>query len=136
MARNVDKGSSKKVHPTGIVEHANGPTSTINDPAKFPNKGKTTGKTPSNGVEDAKTGPTFTCNSTHIPTMNADKAPKESKTIASKQGGAINIKTHETAGDLTASQTGDGMPTNKPYPLKDRYDKSGSKDSGRLPKAE
>jgi hypothetical protein len=129
MARNVDKGGTKKIHPGGIVPHADGPTSTINDPAKFHGEGKRSGKTPSNGVEDHKLGPVFNTNSTHIPTMNADKPAKESKVIADHKGGAGSFKPTDTSGDLTSSQMGDGEPTNKPYPLKSSYDKVGQTES-------
>lgn len=133
MARNVDNGRSGKIHPKGVVPHAVGPVNNINDAAKFHSAPKG-GRTPSNGVEEQAKGAVFHCNETLIPTPSADKAPKESKVIASHQGGSINIGSHKTSGDLTASQEGDGAPTNKPYPLKDRYDKHGTKDSGRLPR--
>jgi hypothetical protein len=71
-----------KIHPAKPVSHANGPTSTINSPAKFQNGTKAKMK-PAKPVVEAK-GPVFTENSTHIPTMNADKAPKESKSMGEK----------------------------------------------------
>ena len=62
-----------------------GPTFDHNDPTKFVNHGKFSGKTPANGIEDQMKGPTFTANETHIPTMNADKPAKSSKTISDKK---------------------------------------------------
>jgi hypothetical protein len=130
MARNVDKGSTRKVHPTGVVPHAVGPVNNINDAAKFTNKGSFSGKTPANGVEEQAKGCIFHENSTHIPTMNADKPAKESKVISSRAGGAFGMT--DTSSDLTASQTGDGGPTNKPYPLAQRYDKKGQTESKKV----
>jgi hypothetical protein len=109
------------------VPHADGPVNTINDPAKFPNKGKFSGKTPANGVIMEAKGPIFTCNETHIPTMNADVPSKEKELKNSK--GRVNISEHETTGDLTVSQRGSGEPTDRPYPLARSYEKSGKKGS-------
>lgn len=120
-------------YPTGKfkaakpVTQANGPTFDENDPAKFGNKGKTSGKTPSNGVVDEKVGPTFTENSTHIPTMNADKPAPMSKLIKADKS-TVEIGEHETASDLTASQSGSGGPTDRPYALARSYEKSGNRD--------
>ena len=116
-----------KIHPAKPVSHADGPVNTINDPAKFPNKGKTSGKTPANGVVMEAKGPTFTCNETHIPTMNADKPAKEKELKNSR--GRVDIKEHETTGDLTVTQRGSGEPTDRPYPLARSYEKSGKKGS-------
>jgi hypothetical protein len=135
MARNV-KHAGKVSGSDAIVATKPGATITKNDPAKFHGAGKTSGKTPSNGVVDEATGPTITCNRTHIPTPNADKPAKSSKVIASRSGSSFRVP--NTSGDLTASQTGSGGPSNKPYGLKTRYDKDshdkpGAKDPDSLP---
>jgi hypothetical protein len=70
---------SKTSGTNAITSQKVGPTFSENDPAKFTNKGKMSGKTMSNGVVDHGKGATWTENSTHIPTMNADKPPMESK---------------------------------------------------------
>lgn len=72
-----------KIHPAKPVSHANGPTSTINSPAKFQNGTKAKMK-PAKPVVEAK-GATITENSTHIPSMSADKKPKESKVLGEKK---------------------------------------------------
>jgi hypothetical protein len=116
-----------KIEAKGVVPHADGPVNTINDPAKFPNKGKFSGKTPANGVIDEAVGPVFTTNSTHIPTMNADKPAPESKQLKTARS-TVDIKEHETTGDLTVSQRGSGEPTDRPYPLARSYEKKGKMD--------
>jgi hypothetical protein len=112
-----------KIHPRGIVATKPGPTVTKNDPAKFHGAGKTSGKTPSNGVVHEGEGPTITCNRTLIDSPNADKAPMKTKVVASRGDGPITLT--KTSGDLTASQTGSGGPTNQPYCLQKSYPKHG-----------
>ena len=114
-------GHSGKVKATNVISQKEGPTFDSNDPAKFPNKGKAHGKTMSNGVETWVPGPTFTCNSTHIPTMNADKPAKE-KELASKKWFDPHTDA-ESADALTASKGGSGSPTERLYPLKKSYEK-------------
>jgi hypothetical protein len=110
-----------KIHPRGIVATKPGPTITKNDPAKFHGAGKTSGKTPSNGVVKEGEGPTITCNETLIPTPNADKAPMKTKVVASRGDGPISLT--NTASQLTASQGGSGGPTDPPYALDKSYPK-------------
>ncbi len=117
MARNV--AHSGKVHPGGIVATKPGATITKNDPAKFHGAGKSSGKTPSNGVVNEATGPTITCNSTHISTPNADKPAKAAKVIADTQGSSFRVPC--TANDVR----GGGAPD----ALKARYDKHGATES-------
>lgn len=126
-----------KVEAKGVVSHAVGPVNTINDAAKFPNKGKTSGKTPANGVVNEAEGPTFTCNETHIPAMNADKPAPMSKAIKSAMDHDLNVSEHETAGDKTATKAGSAgirgshmadEPTDRAYPLKRSYEKGGRSD--------
>ncbi len=111
-----------KIHPKKPVSQVTGPTFTENDPAKFKGEGKSRGKTAANGVVDHARGPVFTENSTHIPTMNADKPAKESKVI--KSGSKPEFADRDaTAEDLTASKSGSGGPTDRPYALKSSYPK-------------
>lgn len=117
------KQRSGKIKPNGIVEQANGPVFDKNDPAKFHGAGKSSGKTSSNGVVAEASGPIFHENSTHIPTMNADKPSKEKGMGSAK--GHVNIKDHDTACDKTATQSGSGGPTDAPYALAKSYEKSG-----------
>lgn len=107
-----------KIHPKGIVKHATGPVYTTNDPAKFSGAGKSSGKTPANGVETRVPGPTLTVNSTHIPTMNADKPAKESKVMGEKKGEDPHIK----GSAKNASDTGSSGGQNS-YGLKKSYGK-------------
>lgn len=126
MARNVTH-SGKPSGADAIVSQRPGETFVVNDHAKFDGRGKISGKTPANGVEEQGHGPTFTCNETLIPTPNADKTAKESKLIASRTG---VFKPEDTADDKTASQpSGEGGPTDRSYPLRARYDKHGSTES-------
>jgi len=71
-----------KLHMPKPVSHATGPVYTTNSPAKFSTGSKSKMK-PAAPVDHAN-GPVYTCNSTHIPTMNADKAPKTSKSMGEK----------------------------------------------------
>lgn len=121
MARNV-KHAGKPSGSDAIVPTKPGPTVTLNDAAKFGGAGKTSGKTPSNGVVREGEGPTITCNETLIPTPSADKAPKGSKLIASRTGA---YTPDATAGDKTATCGGDGGPEDRPYPLARSYEKHG-----------
>lgn len=107
-----------KIHPKGIVEQAKGPTFTENDPAKFHGAGKTSGKTPANGVESGPHGTTFLVNSTHIPTPNADKPAKESKVM--KTGSGDHLPAEGDCKDASTEGTGGGLPH---YPLKSSYEK-------------
>lgn len=107
-----------KIHPRGIVEQANGPTFTKNDPAKFHGEGKRSGKTPANGVMQGPHGITFIENSTHIRTPNADKAAKESKVISTGKGD--HLPAHGDCKDASTEGTGGGLPH---YPLKKNYEK-------------
>jgi hypothetical protein len=121
MARNV-KHAGKVDGTSAIHAQETGPTLIKNDPAKFHGAGKTHGKTPANGVIEQGHGAIFHCNETHIPTMNADKPPRDSKSIGEKGG---LFKPVEEAGHLTASQVGSGGPTDREYPLRKEYDKRG-----------
>lgn len=120
MARNVTH-AGKVDGDRQIVPQAPGATFTRNDPAKFPNHGQASGKTPSNGVVREGEGPTITCNETLIPTPNADKPPKY-KHIADKKG---IFQPENTSGELTASEAGDGGPCDRKYPLARSYEKHG-----------
>ena len=75
---------SGKIHAKKPISQATGPTFDHNDPLKFTNHGKTSGKTMSNGVVKEAKGPTFTENSTHIEPMNADKPAEGSKVMSEK----------------------------------------------------
>ncbi len=110
---------SKTSGSAAIREQASGPVFTKNDPAKFHGPGKSSGKTPANGVVDGSPhGITFTCNETHIPTMNADKAPKESKSMGEHKGEDPYEKSlAKNASDVGSSG---GQPT---YSLKKSYEK-------------
>jgi hypothetical protein len=108
-----------KIHPKGIVEQAKGPTFTENDPAKFHGAGKTSGKTPSNGVESGPHGTTFLTNSTHIRTPNADKPAKLSKVIHSADS-ADFLPEHGDCKDASTEGTGGGK---NEYELKHSYEK-------------
>jgi len=114
-------GHSGKVKASNVTSQKVGPVFDENDPAKFTNKGKAHGKTPANGVETQVHGATFTENSTHIPTMNADKPAKE-KELSSKKWFDPHTDA-ESADALTASKGGSGSPTERPYPLKKSYEK-------------
>jgi hypothetical protein len=75
---------SGKTHPAKPISQATGPTYTVNDPAKFGNKGKSSGKIKPKGVETDDSMGALRPNSTHIPTMNADKPAPESKVKTTK----------------------------------------------------
>ncbi|HEY5211801.1 MAG TPA: hypothetical protein VIJ38_02135 [Acidobacteriaceae bacterium] len=110
-----------KIHPGGIVKHATGPTFTENDPAKFPNKGKTTGKPDGvSTVDRQRTGPTFTEHSPLFEFPNADTHPKSSKVIASSNTKGFDLTA--TAKTRIASG-GSGFDGNAG--LKESYPKSG-----------
>jgi hypothetical protein len=76
---------ARKFKAAKPVTQKTGPTFDHNDPSKFVNHGKFSGKTPANGIEDQMKGPTFTANETHIPTMNADKPAPMSKQKSDKK---------------------------------------------------
>ena len=71
------------------------------------------------------TGPTLTCNETHIPDMGGAGAIKAAgskrATYPSKDQGCF--RGAETAGQLTATQDGSGSPTDHGYLLRKRYPK-------------
>lgn len=110
---------SGKIKAKGVVSHANGPTSTINDPAKFSNKGKFTGKTPSNGVETRVNGPTLNVNSTHLPSMKAGNHGKN-KSMGEKT--AEQFCPMDTKVNTVPQRTASGGSTPS-YPLKKDYRK-------------
>lgn len=116
---------SGKIHPAKPVNYKPGPTITVNDPADFRNHGKTSGKTGANGVVKEAHGPIFVENSTHIPTMDADK-PADQKSMGQEKG-RVNLSDHKAATELTASMSGSGGPTDHEYFLKKSYEKSGKK---------
>lgn len=109
---------SKTSGSAAIREQASGPVFTCNDPAKFHGAGKSSGKTPSNGVETRVPGPTLTVNSTHIPTMNANKAPKVTKSFGEKSG----EDPHQSGTAKNASDKGTSGGQNS-YGLKKSYGK-------------
>lgn len=107
-----------KIHPKGIVPQKAGPVFTTNDPLKFHGAGKTSGKTPANGIESGPHGTTFLVNSTHIPTPNADRPAPESK--VRKSGKGEDPHQPSTAKDASTEGTGGGLTH---YPLKSSYEK-------------
>lgn len=109
---------SKTSGSAAIREQASGPVFTKNDPAKFHGPGKSSGKTPANGVETRVVGPTLNVNSTHIPTMNANKAPKASKGMGSKSW----EDPHQSGTAKNASDKGSSGGQNS-YGLKKSYEK-------------
>lgn len=116
-----------KIKPNGIVATKPGPTITLNDPAKFGSKGKVEGKTKSaKTVINEAEGPTITCNRTHIETPNADMKPQHKQIAEANRG--VGYRVPDTAGKLTATQTGEGGPTDRAYGLKSRYDKKAGTD--------
>lgn len=110
-----------KIHPKKPVGGTQfGTTLSNSDPAKFKNGSH--GGTKSNGVVAQAKGAVFTENSTLIPSMNADKAPKTSK-VTKSSNGQIKLSEHDTACQATATQSGSGGPTTRAYPLKTSYGK-------------
>lgn len=107
---------ARKFKAAKPISQVPGATFEENDPAKF-NRGSTRGKTMSNGVEDQSKGATFTCNETHIPTMNADKPAKGSKVISDKKAPEFNPHSRKPSG------SNEPMVTTPPYPLKKEYRK-------------
>lgn len=114
---------SKTSGSSAIREQATGPVFTKNDPAKFHGAGKTSGKTGANGVINQGHGPTFTTNSTHIPTPNADKPAKPTKVISSKDSADF---LPEKGCSKDASTEGSSGGKNE-YELKSSYRKGGRK---------
>lgn len=112
---------SKTSGTSSVHTQASGPVFSKNDPAKFKNGGRG-GKTRSNGVIDQGSGPVFTENCTHIPTMNADKAPKESKVVRSGKGDFLSKASD--AKDASTEGTGGGL---RSSPLKASYPKRGGR---------
>jgi len=131
----MHKGKYEAKKPVGGTQF--GTTIHDSNAGKFRNKGIKTGKIPVNGVEDGMPhGATFIENSTHIDTPNADKPAPESKLLKAEKG-LVRIKDHDTSCDLTASQeSGNGGPTDRPYPLAKSYEKSGRKDRSEPKRAE
>jgi hypothetical protein len=115
-----------KISPNGITSQKTGPTFTENDPAKFHGPGKSSGKIAVNGVEVGPVGgDTFTVNKPAIGEFPSKPGKeREVKTESEKSG---TYSPEDTAKDKTASQEGPGGPHDRPYPLKDRYQKSGRK---------
>lgn len=110
---------SKTSGSAAIREQATGPVFTKNDPAKFKGAGKASGKTPANGIEVGPTGGmTWTENSTHIPTMNADKPAPMSK--VKKTGKWFDPHSEASAKDASTVGSGGGLSS---YPLKSSYEK-------------
>lgn len=107
---------SGKIKARNITSQKVGPTFDANDPAKFTNHGKTSGKTMANGIEDQAKGAVFTCNETHIPTMNADKPVLMSKQLTDKKW----FDPHSTNKTRDADEP---VKTNAPYNLKTSYRK-------------
>ena len=120
---------SGKVRPQGVNTQATGPVFTCNDPAvgkTFGEKrGKTSGKPASgNTVIHEGEGPTITHNGTPIEQPFANVEPRITKQLAEK---ASTFRPLETAGELTASQSGSGGPADHAYFLSKSYDKKGAK---------
>ena len=112
-----------KIHPPAPKSQGTGPVYTTNDPIKFPNKGKFSGKTKAAPVSQS-TGAVFTENSTLMPSWGGKGSPKESKIFKTVEG-HVDISSHDTVKSHTASQSGSGGPTTVPYQLKESYEKSG-----------
>jgi len=132
-------GTKAKIRPDGVVPQGTGPTFTCNDPIVKETFGKERGKTegkfkPAYGashgekstVVKEKEGPTLTLNDSHIMQPNADVFPRISKQIAEA---VATFRPLKTAGELTASQKGDGGPADHPYFLEKSYEKKGKTDS-------
>lgn len=116
-----------KIHPKGIIAVKAGPTITKNDPAKFRSAGKTSGKMDgAKQVVHQATGPTLTCNESHIPAMNAD-VPSKHKQLGVRS--TSGFKPQQTVASKTATQSGSGAPSDREYPLKKSYEKSGAHSS-------
>ena len=111
---------SKTSGSNSIRTQATGPTFTENDPAKFANGGRGR-KASANGVVDQGTGPTFTENSTHIPTMDADKPPRESKVIRTGKAPQF-LSDADDACNASTGGTSAGTPDDT---LKASYEKRG-----------
>lgn len=132
---NVDRdgagrpGVSGKIRPDGVVPQGEGATFTCNDPVVGrtfgESRGKTTGKPDSDNTIIAQAeGPTITCNDPAITQPDADVKPTISKQIAED---VSTFRPLETAGELTATQSGSGGPTDHPYFLEKSYDKKGAR---------
>lgn len=108
---------SGKIKARNITSQVVGPTFDHNDPAKFPNKGKFTGKTMSGKtVISQAVGPTFTKN---------DPAVKQAK--ASGHGSGKSMGQHSEKGFVPTRKptnvANDPVVTTPPYPLKKSYGK-------------
>lgn len=119
-----------KVKPNAIVEGGSqfGTTLHKSDPAKFPNTGRNqTKKRGGDNVSQGPHGVTFVENSTHVRTPSADVGIRHNKT-ETKNEPELKTGEFETTGRQTASQKGGGEPTQRAYPLKRGYEKSGKTD--------
>jgi len=119
-----------KVKPNGIAEGGSqfGTTFCKSEPAKFPNTGRSQSK--KRGGDNVSQGPhgtTFVENSTHVRTPNADVGLRRNKS-ESKSEPELTRGDHQSATRKTASQKGEGEPSDRSYPLKRGYEKSGKSD--------
>ena len=103
-----------KIHPAKPISQVPGATFTENDPLKFQNGGGHKMKA-AKPDEDDSGGP-LRPNKTLIPTMNADKPPKQSKVMGTKKW----FDPHSEGKGLNAT---DGKTTPTAYPLKKSYEK-------------
>ncbi len=71
-----------KIRMPKPISQATGPVYTINNPIKFSNGSKS--KMKADKPERDTSGGSLRPNTTHIPSMNADKAPKTSKSMGEK----------------------------------------------------
>lgn len=119
-------------HPSGKfkaakpIPHAVGPTNDINDPAKFSNKGKTSGKTPANEIISQAEGPTFTANRTHIDVPSSDRLPAETKVLTDKEW----FDPHQASSPVSTEDK-EVRTHIEPYGLKKDYSKKGAHGSHR-----
>jgi hypothetical protein len=132
-------GTADKIRPDGVNPQHEGPTITCNDPIIGKTFGEKRGKSegkfkPTYGashgtgstVVKEKEGPTLTENKSHIEQPNADVFPRISKQIAED---VSTFRPLETAGELTATQSGSGGPADHHYFLEKEYDKKGQHSS-------
>ena len=114
---------SGKIKARNITSQVPGPTFDHNDPAKFPNKGKFTGKTMSGKtvVEQAK-GPTFTCNDPAVPAMHpsAHGTGKSKGQKSDDKFNPMDSKVNLVSQRTASAKSGETTPS---YPLKKEYRK-------------
>jgi hypothetical protein len=109
---------SGKIKARNITSQVVGPTFDHNDPAKFPNKGKYTGKTMSGKtVIPQATGPTFTKNDPAV------KLPHASGSGKGKSMGQHPEKSFLPNQRKPVNVANDPVVTTPPYPLKKDYRK-------------